>query len=219
MDKVRSGDILGSTLDNDASDCLVIDFVDQDHGAILDSAYGPDCNPPNLIVSFPFTSDDSPTNLDTSILSGATVSYGPGLSDHYVDDDGFGYVIELYPLSSNATASLELDAYMSITLSIDGTLDLAQLSYSIGKGGDPDPRGYRIRTSFDNFATDLVFEDLPTGSQVAPVSHTIYFNSDFSELTETFEIRFYVWTPDGYNDYSVDIVDLNLYDINLGAKK
>ena len=86
------------------------------------------------------------------------------------------------------------------------TYDLNSLSFEVGKGGSSDLRGYFIRSSVDNFATDLINVTLPTGSQQAPSLASVDLSSYKNISATTF--RFYVFAPT--DNTSVDFRNIQL---------
>jgi hypothetical protein len=169
----------------------------------------------STLVTFPFTSDLSATISDPSVGSATLDASHLTTFPTTVGNDGFGVVAQFYPNTGGTSeaGSLSTNSYFSITLTASSgdTLDVGSLSFNVGKGGnDADPRGYFIRSSLDNFSTDLLSVTLPAGAQTAPAPETLDLSSAFSGLnTVTFDI--YVFAGNEINGvfHSVDFSNLS----------
>lgn len=161
------------------------------------------------LVSFPFSSTEAAgyvaPNYQTSGVDAAK------LPAAYIGSDGFGNVLEAYPVAGaiSASTAYQDNSFFSVTVSTTDSapLDLKSISFDVGKGGNSDPRGYAIYGSQDGFTTPLLSVQLPTGTQQAPAAAYVNLPSAYAaDTTATFE--FFVYTPSS-TEYSVDFRDLS----------
>jgi hypothetical protein len=130
------------------------------------------------------------------------------LSSAFVGSDGFGNVLEAYPIAGSTSAALALvnNSYFTLALSITpGAVGPVVVSFNVGKGGNSDPRGFSVRTSLDGFASDVLSQTLPSGANQAPAPQSFGLNLT-GETAVT--LRFYVWSP-GTNN-SLDFRNLQV---------
>ena len=116
---------------------------------------------------------------------------------------GFGYPNEpVYGFLNNdalaidAASAVTQDAYLQIIVPIKPNhgLTLTNLSFNTARNVGNSPTGYVVRSSVDDFATDLatadVVTDRPTFTAVS-----IDLGSEFIGLTDAVFFRIYVYTP------------------------
>ncbi len=160
------------------------------------------------IAVFDLTDNLNATSVASNIQS-AELDHG-NLVNFIIYNDGFGKVLTVYPASGSTSVATALanGTYFTLTISAaEGyVLDLSQLAFEVGKGGDSDPRGYFIRSSVDDFATDIAVEQLPTGAQATPAATTISLSGIRNIHSITF--RVYVYGP--WFGNSVDFRNLTL---------
>lgn len=157
------------------------------------------------VATFAFTTDKTSV-IDSSVIANATQSDGvllDGVGPLAIIDDGFGNVLGAYPTiagSTDAANALANNSFFTITInSLPGQpIDINTIQFDVGKGGGADPRGYFIRTSADNYNSDLIsISPLPpAGASTAPATETIDVsgNTSFDGIT-SLTIRIYVFTP------------------------
>jgi hypothetical protein len=111
-----------------------------------------------------------------------------------VGNDGFGNVYETYPAAGSTSAGLAVtnNSYFSLGLTLPGTFGQLTLAFAVGKGGASGPRGYLVRSSLDNFASDVLNETFPVGASVAPAARTVTVDAT-GQSSITF--RIYIWSP------------------------
>jgi hypothetical protein len=151
-------------------------------------------------VLYPFS-----TNLNRTVVGpGVTPALGGvTLSGAFIGDDGFGNVLEAYPAVGSTSAALALanSSFFTLSLSITpGNFGPVGVNFSVGKGGNSDPRGYFVRTSLDGFASNVLSQTLPGGANQAPAPQS--FSLDLTGQS-SITLRFYVWTPNPANN-SID---------------
>jgi len=164
-----------------------------------------------LVVFYPFSSN---TNPSLNAGYGSTSDYSHSF-DFYIGDDGFGNVLEAYPLSGSTShdTALSTGSFFSISATAPpgGYLDLEKLEFEVGKGGNTDPRGYFVRSSVNNFGSDIFAAELPSGSHQSPALQTIDLTGLSTSNLSSIEFRFYIYTPDPAGAYSVDFRNWKLY--------
>lgn len=161
------------------------------------------------IVDYMFASSTNATFIATGVKS--TSVDGSRLSQFYVGNDGFGNALEAYSANgttTDAASALTNSSYFSLSVAAAAgkLLDIASLSFDVAKGGDSDPRGYFIRSSVDNFSTNIFAATFSPGVHTAPASVTI----DLSQFADqaSLNFRFFVWQPNLSN--SIDFRNLSL---------
>ena len=151
------------------------------------------------LVSFPFTATTNATGVTFPALNAAFASSLPQITP-FIGDDGFGNVLEAYPMATATTVAtaLSTDSFFTITVnaSAGAPMELTQLLFEVGKGGASDPRGYFIRSSLDGYTSDLYAQTLPLGASAAPVATVVNLSSIPSMArVSSVTFRFYVYTP------------------------
>ena len=161
------------------------------------------------VVFYPFSSNTNPSSN-----AGYGSNIDPRSLTPYIGSDGFGNVLEVYPLpgSIDYSTAESTNSYFSIfvTAPQGGYLDLEKLEFEVGKGGDTDPRGYYIRSSADNFSHDIFSTVLPSGTHQNPALQSIDLKSLSTKNLSSIEFRFYIFTPSS-SSYSVDFRNWKLY--------
>jgi hypothetical protein len=116
------------------------------------------------------------------------------------------------PPNGTTTAALSLtndSFFWLIAAPVSGKkLNLATLTFNAGRGGASTPRGIKVRSSIDAYASDLYSADL---TNVAPTWANISIDlsgAGFQGLISPITFRFYVWCPTNAN--SVDADDITL---------
>ena len=165
------------------------------------------------LVSFPFTAT---TNATTVTFPALSASFASTLSPvtPYIGNDGFGNVLESYPMSGAMTVATALSTNSFFTITVNAAADapmtLTQLLFEVGKGGTADPRGYFIRSSLDGYASDIFSQTLPVGATAAPVATIVNLSSipGMARVT-TVTFRFYIYTPNPASN-SIDFRNLSV---------
>jgi hypothetical protein len=158
-----------------------------------------------VYVLYPFSTDLNPTVLGPSVTPTLGLAT---LSSAFVGSDGFGNVLEAYPIAGSTSAALALanNSYFTLALSISpGAVGPVVVSFNVGKGGNSDPRGFSVRTSLDGFASDVLSQTLPSGANQAPAPQSFGLNLTGQTAVT---LRFYVWSP-GTNN-SLDFRNLQV---------
>ena len=156
-----------------------------------------------VVANYPLTTDFSASSVSPNITaSQINIS---NLYSGYIADDGFGTVFETYPNATSYTASISGGFYFAFTIHSNTTMPNMYLQFFVGKGGNSNPRAFAIRSSLDNFATDLYTETLPCSAQAAPTERVVAVPSNG---VNSVTFRFYEWSPSRFN--SVDYVNLSV---------
>ena len=159
----------------------------------------------SVIISYPFTVNLLPSVIDNNISN--LILDTSNLYNHYIKDNGLGNALNAYP-STNSTTSMNTLSYFSISFSTNSNYfcDIHSISFEVGKGGNSDPRGYKIYSNQDNYIVPIANVQLPTGSKQSPNPTT--FNLSFNKITE-FNLRIYVYAPQIINS-----IDFRYFTIN-----
>lgn len=159
-----------------------------------------------VLVSYPFnnSSDGSSgfaySSLDATVLASSAVSKGAGLGQYLVGTD-FGYPGELLktgPATSVADASaataLANNWYFEFTLTPSSSMDIGSIDADWSRGGTTGTRGWFIRSSVDNYASDLFAVESPGGTATG-FQHVNVELTGFTDLSTATSFRFYTYTP------------------------
>jgi hypothetical protein len=165
------------------------------------------------LVSYPLNNNADGNNgfnysvLNSSVLAASSIARapatpGPGLSRFDVVEEG-GYsdsvrrtMVSAYPSdSSGATAANALanNWYFSVSLTPASTMSIASIGLDWSRGGTTGVRGWFVRSSLDNYTSDLYANATPAGTakEVKPASINLL---GFNSLSTQTDFRFYVYT-------------------------
>lgn len=135
---------------------------------------------------------------DISISSGESRSTHTGLG--YSDEPVFVFTNN-DSLAVDAATAVSQNSYLefSVSLPYNATeMTLTNLSFDIARGGASTPRGYVVRSSIDDFGSDIDTADIPT-QRPTFTSVSIDLDSTFSRVTEDVIFRIYCYTPSAVN--------------------
>lgn len=159
-----------------------------------------------VIVSYPLdnngdgSSGTGPDALDSSLLTGSTISAGPGLGQFIVDTDSWSGSVQVLKTgpgettaSASAAVALSKDWYFEITLTPRSTIHLTSVSAQWSRGGTTGVRGWFVRSSLDGYSSDLYANQTPDGTStgLAPASFEL---TGFTNITTPVTFRFYIYT-------------------------
>ena len=168
----------------------------------------------STLFNFVLNTDFSST-LGSGIAS-ASISRA-NLGNGYIGNDGFGKVLEAYPIASS-TSAVNTTSYFTISYAANAgnTFNLSALNFYVGKGGNNDPRGFKVFSSADNYTTQYLSAQLsPTGGKAAPALYSIDLSSLPSERNvSSGTFRFYVYAPTVGN--SIDWANITLLGVLSG---
>jgi hypothetical protein len=129
-----------------------------------------------------------------------------------------GAVIAQYTVPQNETgetgpgfAATTHDVYFGFTVTpgIEASMDLTSLTFNTSRGGGSTPRGFVVRSSADNFASNLASLDVPTQRPTfTPVTVELsgpQFQNVFGPLT----FRIYAYSPASGSTIEFDDITLN----------
>ena len=168
------------------------------------------------LVTFPFNNNADGNNgfnystFDSSRLTAATVAKGPGLGQYSVSTDGLTPNVQVLKTGpgitiNNATAAdaLSNDWYFTIALTPNGSMSIDTINLDWTRGGTSGVRGWFVRSSLDNYASNLYSNETPDGTAkgLQPASISL---SGFTGLTAQTDFRFYIYadTSGRYVDFS-----------------
>jgi hypothetical protein len=167
-------------------------------------------------VTFPLNNNSDGNNgfnysiFDSSALSAATLANGPGFGVFSVGTDGLtpniqvlktGPSLNLSPVT--AADALNNNWYFTITLTPNGSTSIDTINLDWSRGGTSGVRGWFVRSSLDNFVSDLYSNETPNGTAKGLQPVTIGL-SGFTSLTTPTNFRFYSYTESNgrYVDFS-----------------
>lgn len=144
-------------------------------------------------------------------------------SDIYVNSPATGVAISgisysdepVYVFTNNTSAAttaalaVSNNVYFSIYVKpfSNGQLTVTNISFKAARGGASTARGYVLRSSLDNFASDIATADLAT-QRPTFTDVSIDLGSDFIGLDDGVEFRIYCYTPS--SGQSVDFDDITI---------
>ncbi len=168
------------------------------------------------LVTFPFNNNADGNNgfnystFDSSRLTAATVAKGPGLGQYSVSTDGLTPNVQVLKTGPGSTISaataadaLSNDWYFTIALTPNGSMSIDSINLDWTRGGTTGVRGWFVRSSLDNYASNLYSNETPNGTAkgLQPASISL---SGFTGLTAQTDFRFYIHTTTSgrYMDFS-----------------
>ncbi len=174
-------------------------------GALILAALLPATAPAAVLVKFPFSDSTAPssglsyTTFDSAVLASATVTAGPGLGRLAVDPDSWSAgmpVLETAPNSSttsSAANALANNWYFQFTLTPNSGMDIRSIEADWSRGGTSGVRGWFVRSSADNFASNLYANETPDGTATG-LQHASFNVSGNTGLSSATTYRFYIYT-------------------------
>jgi hypothetical protein len=157
-----------------------------------------------VVLSYPFNNSAdgqngfAPSAFDSSVLASQAVTKGPGLNQYALSFESNlnATVLKVGPGTSvtGATAAdaLSNDWYFSIALTPHSTMDINSIEMDWSRSGNTGIRGWFVRSSQDNYATNLYSNETPNGTAVG-LQHVSFSLSGFSGIGAT-EFRVYIYT-------------------------
>jgi hypothetical protein len=168
------------------------------------------------LVTFPFNNNADGNNgfnystFDSTVLSTATVTKGPGLQQYSVATDGLTPDVQVLRTGPGSTISpvtaadaLSNDWYFTIALTPNGSMSIDSINLDWTRSGTSGVRGWFVRSSLDNYAANLYSNETPAGTAKGLQAASISL-SGFTGLTSQTDFRFYVYTESSgrYMDFS-----------------
>jgi hypothetical protein len=165
-----------------------------------------------VLLKYPFSNSAdgqngfAPSAFDSSVLASQAVTKGPGLSQFSVStENALGMeILKTGPSTSvaaTAANALSLDWYFSINLTPQSTMDISSIEMDWSRGGTLGTRGWFVRSSQDNYATDLYSNETLNGTAVG-LQHVSISLSGFSGIGATdFRVYIYSNTSGRYMDF------------------
>jgi hypothetical protein len=153
--------------------------------------------------------DDSVTATDVSLSDSLPV---PG--ENFIDDRSPMYdrpVLRIDPGggSANADQAVANGRYFEFTLTADDGffLDLDNLQFGAARGGSGTPRGWVVRSSVDDFGSNLGISDIGSVRPELKLYTVDLSDPAYTNLTEI-TFRIYTYVPSG--GQSVEYVDVTV---------
>lgn len=159
----------------------------------------------------------SDSALDASTITAGLVTSAVRTTVGYASDP----VLICNPASGATSASLAVStrSYVEFTIStksFNKVMNLNSLSFSIARGGASTPRGYVVRSSMDNFASDIASADIATQRTTFTSINVDLSGTTFQQIREKITFRLYVYSPSTANSLDIDaiVLDGNLANID-----
>jgi len=165
-----------------------------------------------VLLTYPFSNSGdgqngfAPSAFDSSVLASQAVTKGPGLNQFAVAVESTLGMIVLKTgpstsVAATAANALSLDWYFSINLTPQSTMDISCIEMDWSRGGTTGTRGWFVRSSQDNYATDLYSNETLNGTAVG-LQHVSISLSGFSGIGATdFRVYIYSGTTGRYMDF------------------
>jgi hypothetical protein len=140
------------------------------------------------------------TTFNSSALASSVIAKGPGMGQYSVATDGLSpnvQVLKTGPGTSitGATSAdaLANDWYFQIALTPNSSMGIDSIEADWTRGGTLGIRGWFVRSSLDNYASDLYSNETPNGTAKG-LQHASFDITGFTGLTNQVDFRFYVYT-------------------------
>lgn len=140
------------------------------------------------------------TNFNSSVLASSVLSEGPGMGQFSVSTDGGLPGVQVLKTGpgtsiSGATSAdaLANNWYFQIALTPDSSMDISSIEADWSRGGTSGVRGWFVRSSLDNYASNLYSNETPTGTPQG-LQHASFDITGFTGLTNQVDFRFYIYT-------------------------
>jgi hypothetical protein len=194
--------------------------------ALVLAALLPAVAPAAVLVNFPFNNsgDGSSglayTTFDSTALASATVTAGPGLDEFSVGTDswsGTTQVLKTGPdieTTSSAANALARNWYFQFTLTPNpnSSMDIRSIEADWSRGGTSGVRGWFVRSSVDNYVTDLYANETPAGTATG-LQHAAFDVSGNTGLSAATTYRFYIYTPSEFRYVDFQNVQFNSHSL------
>jgi len=130
---------------------------------------------------------------------GGTTRTCPGLSQFSVGTDSWSGTTEVLKTGPNASPTssaanaLADDWYFQFTLTPNSSMDIRSIEADWSRGGTRGVRGWFVRSSVDNYVTDLYANETPDGTAEG-LQHAAFDVSGNTGLSAATTYRFYIYT-------------------------
>jgi len=158
-------------------------------------AFGPTTNDGNIVAT---AIQDTSGKVGIEISSAATTPVGAPYNR--VDPQGN---------ATSAANAVTNGVFFSFTVTPNASMSLTDLQFDAARGGSGTPRGYDVRSSVDNYATDLSTADLATIRPTYTHVSIDLTGAAYQNLTTATTFRFYVYAPATGNSVDFDNIVLN----------
>jgi hypothetical protein len=159
-----------------------------------------------VLVIYPFDNNADGNNgfnyttFNSSVLASSVLSEGPGMGIFVVNTDGLLPNVQVLKTGpgtaiSGATSAAALvnDWYFQIALTPDLSMDIDSIEADWTRGGTSGVRGWFVRSSLDNYASNLYSNETPNGTSKG-LQHASFDITGFTGLTNRVDFRFYIYT-------------------------
>lgn len=139
-------------------------------------------------------------SLSNFTLGSAGYAADPVLIANPPDDD-----------TNTVAEAVANDSYWFFSIAPDAgkTISLTSLTFNVARGGASTPRGYAVRSSVDEFATNLATADVATQrTTFTPVTVDLS-GASFQNLSSAVTFNIYVYAPVSGNSLDFDDITIN----------
>lgn len=166
----------------------------------------------SVLAQYNFETDLSPTTT-ASGLTASTLGTG-SLASAVVSGGIYATKVCIVTPPNTATEAdnaIIANSYLSMTItpSAGKYLDLDSISFLIAKGGASSPRGYVLRSSVDNYSSDIAAAEVTTVRTVQTSVAISLSNGTFGRVKSSITFRLYFYTPTTPTALDLDTLVLN----------
>ncbi len=161
-----------------------------------------------VLVKYPFDNNsDGATpagfaysTFDSGVLASSTVAKGAGLGTFAVGTDSWSGSVQVLKTGpgvsitgATAAEAIANNWYFEITLDPTASMDVRSIEADWSRGGTTSVRGWFVRSSLDNYVSDLYANETPVGTATG-LQHVGFDITGFTGLSTAVSYRFYVYT-------------------------
>ena len=159
-----------------------------------------------VLVSYPFDNNADGNNgfnyttFNSSALASSVLSKGSGLGQFSVTTDSLSPNVQVLKTGPGTTITgatitdaLANNWYFQIALTPSSSIDISSIEADWTRGGTTGVRGWFVRSSLDNYASDLYSNETPNGAPKG-LQHVSFDITGFTGLTNQVDFRFYIYT-------------------------
>jgi hypothetical protein len=183
------------------------------------------------LVLYPFNDNTASnggkdyTTFNSAVLSSSTLTQGAGLGNFTVGTDSIPptptvQVLKTAPgtavSGATSTDALSNNWYFQFTLTPNATMDIRSIEADWSRGGTTGTRGWFVRSSLDNFASNLYSNETPDGTAKG-LQHAAFDISGFVGLSTSVDFRFYIYTDTSGRNMDFQNIQFNDTSVSSGV--
>ena len=167
-----------------------------------------------VLVQYSMTGGSAETTTNATGIAGGTLTNGSMTSFSTSDSAGYSSDPEIRVLpASGATASstaVSTNSYFSFSVTPTNLeMDLTSLTFNTARGGSSTPRGYVVRSSIDNYASNIATANINTVRPTWTAVSIDLSGASFQNLTSAITFRIYSYTPGTSLSIEYDDITVN----------